>query len=189
MDLAAVLPLGRQHSLLNIINVLMQKLGHLIPVYLPKVLQILLCIAASASAILDRRNQVRSARWFLLASVGHLFADLDVRSDSCGPAALALWRTWGDLAFWGFRTSSTTLTPIASARRRSMPCFRPSSGLRSVLRWIFWLLFHSSKRLRFNLTFFDVQVCRLSKESTYSPTPLLKLIHVWCKNARSVFIF
>lgn len=29
------------------------------------------------------------------------------------------------------------------------------------------------------------QVCRLPTESTYSPTPLLKLIHVWCKNARS----
>lgn len=29
------------------------------------------------------------------------------------------------------------------------------------------------------------QVCRLPSESTYSPTPLLKLIHVWCKNARS----
>lgn len=29
------------------------------------------------------------------------------------------------------------------------------------------------------------QVCRLPTESPYSPTPLLKLIHVWCKNARS----
>nr|XP_046153374.1 small subunit processome component 20 homolog isoform X2 [Oncorhynchus gorbuscha] len=28
------------------------------------------------------------------------------------------------------------------------------------------------------------QVCRLPTESPYSPTPLLKLIHVWSKNAR-----
>lgn len=32
---------------------------------------------------------------------------------------------------------------------------------------------------------FTPQVCRLPTESTYSPTPLLKLIHVWCKNTRS----
>ena len=57
-DLAAVLPLGRQHSLLNIINVVIQKLGHLIHVYLPKVLQILLCVTASVSTILDHREQV-----------------------------------------------------------------------------------------------------------------------------------
>lgn len=31
-----------------------------------------------------------------------------------------------------------------------------------------------------------VQVCRLPTESPYSPTPLLKIIHVWCKNHRSV---
>ncbi|KAF1372518.1 hypothetical protein PFLUV_G00266310 [Perca fluviatilis] len=54
-DVAAVLPLGRQHSLLNIINVLIQKLGHLIHIYLPKVLQILLCVTASVSTLLDNR--------------------------------------------------------------------------------------------------------------------------------------
>lgn len=59
-DLAAVLPLGHQHSLLNIINVVLQNLGHLIHVYLPKVLQILLCITASVSASLERRDQVRN---------------------------------------------------------------------------------------------------------------------------------
>lgn len=57
-DVGAVLPLGRQHSLLNIINVVIQKLGHLIHNYLPKVLQILLCVTASVSAILDKREQV-----------------------------------------------------------------------------------------------------------------------------------
>lgn len=57
-DVSAVLPLGRQHSLLNIINVVIQKLGHLIHIYLPKVLQILLCVTASVSTILDSRDQV-----------------------------------------------------------------------------------------------------------------------------------
>lgn len=57
-DLGAVLPLGRLHSLLNTINVVIQKLGHLIHVYLPKVLQILVCVTASVSTILDQREQV-----------------------------------------------------------------------------------------------------------------------------------
>lgn len=57
-DVGAVLPLGRQHSLLNIINVVIHKLGHLIHIYLPKVLQILLCVTSSVSTILDSRDQV-----------------------------------------------------------------------------------------------------------------------------------
>lgn len=57
-DLGAVLPLGRQHSLLNIINVVIHKLGHLIHMYLPKVLQILLCLNASVSTTLDNRDKV-----------------------------------------------------------------------------------------------------------------------------------
>lgn len=58
MNLSAVLPLGRQHSLLNTIEMLIHKMGHLIHIYLPKVLQILLCITASVSFILDHREQV-----------------------------------------------------------------------------------------------------------------------------------
>lgn len=57
-NLSAVLPVGRQHSLLNTIELLINKLGHLIQIYLPKVLQILLCITASVSFILDHREQV-----------------------------------------------------------------------------------------------------------------------------------
>lgn len=57
-DIGAVLPLGRQHSLLNIITVVIHKLGHLIHIYLPKVLQILLCVTASVSKLLDHRDQV-----------------------------------------------------------------------------------------------------------------------------------
>lgn len=63
-NLAAVLPLGRQHSLLNIIHVVLDKLGHLIQAYLPKVLQILLCVNASVGTILDQRDQVRRIFFF-----------------------------------------------------------------------------------------------------------------------------
>lgn len=58
-NLSAVLPLGRQHSLLNVIDVLIHKLGHLIHIYLPKVLQILLCLTASVSSVLDQREQLK----------------------------------------------------------------------------------------------------------------------------------
>lgn len=58
-NLSAVLPVGRQHGLLNTIEMLIQKMGHLIHIYLPKVLQILLCMTASVSYILDHREQVR----------------------------------------------------------------------------------------------------------------------------------
>lgn len=61
-DPAAVLPLGRQHSLLNVITVVMDKLGHLVHIYLPKVLQILLCVTASVSNLLDQRDQVTKGR-------------------------------------------------------------------------------------------------------------------------------
>ncbi|XP_061106872.1 small subunit processome component 20 homolog isoform X1 [Conger conger] len=59
-DLSAILPLGRQHSLLNLVDVVIQKLGHLIHQYLPKVLQILLCVTASVSTVLDQRDQVKA---------------------------------------------------------------------------------------------------------------------------------
>lgn len=57
-DAGSILPLGRQHSLLNIINVVIHKLGHLIHSYLPKVLQILLCVTATVSTLLDKRDKV-----------------------------------------------------------------------------------------------------------------------------------
>lgn len=68
-NVGAVLPLGRQHSLLNIINVVIHKLGHLIYIYLPKVLQILLCVTASVSTILENRDQVISINNQILHSV------------------------------------------------------------------------------------------------------------------------
>uniref|UniRef100_A0A8C9YSM5 UTP20 small subunit processome component n=1 Tax=Sander lucioperca TaxID=283035 RepID=A0A8C9YSM5_SANLU len=132
-DVAAVLPLGRQHSLLNIINVLIQKLGHLIHIYLPKVLQILLCVTASVSTLLDNnRDQLRAGCISPLKNLRRL-GILRIQD-----------------FFDGFDSYSFS-----------------EDELDAVFQAVIW-----------------PQVCRLPTESPYSPTPLLKLIHVWCKNAR-----
>ncbi|XP_056223520.1 small subunit processome component 20 homolog [Seriola aureovittata] len=131
-DVGAILPLGRQHGLLNIINVVIQKLGHLIHIYLPKVLQILLCVTASVSSVLDSRDQLRAGCISPLKNLRRL-GILRIQD-----------------FFDGFDSYS----------------FSPDE-LDAVFQAVVW-----------------PQVCRLPTESPYSPTPLLKLIHVWCKNAR-----
>ncbi|XP_077399499.1 small subunit processome component 20 homolog [Vanacampus margaritifer] len=131
-DVGAVLPLGRQHSLLNIINVVIQKLGHLIEVHLPKVLQILLCVTASVSAVLEIREQLRPGCISPLKNLRRL----------------------GILRIQDFFENFDTFS------------FSPDQ-LDGVFMAVVW-----------------PQVHRLPTESPYSPTPLLKLIHVWCKHAR-----
>uniref|UniRef100_A0A3B3E1E9 UTP20 small subunit processome component n=1 Tax=Oryzias melastigma TaxID=30732 RepID=A0A3B3E1E9_ORYME len=130
-DPAAVLPLGRQHSLLNILDVVIHKLGHLIHVYLPRVLQVLLCVTASVSAVLDGREQLRPGCISPLKNLRRL-GILKIQD-----------------FFDGFDSYS----------------FSPDE-IDAVFQAVVW-----------------TQVCRLPTESPYSPTPLLKLIHVWCKNA------
>uniref|UniRef100_A0A8C5D0P0 UTP20 small subunit processome component n=1 Tax=Gadus morhua TaxID=8049 RepID=A0A8C5D0P0_GADMO len=129
-DVAAVLPLGRQHSLLNVITVVIDKLGHLIQGHLPQVLQIILSLNASNSAILDQREQPGCI------------------------APLKKLRRLGGLRvldfFEGFESYAFT-----------------SQELDAIFLAGVW-----------------PQVCRLSTESPYSPTPLLKLIHAWSKNPR-----
>uniref|UniRef100_A0A8D0C7S2 UTP20 small subunit processome component n=1 Tax=Scleropages formosus TaxID=113540 RepID=A0A8D0C7S2_SCLFO len=129
-DVSAILPLGRQHSLLNMLDVVIHKLGHLIQHSLPKVLQILLCLTASVSTILERRDQVGSIN------------------------PLKNLRRLGILRiqdfFAGFESYSFS-----------------TEELDAVFQAVVW-----------------PQVCRLPTESPYAPTPLLKLIHVWSKNAR-----
>uniref|UniRef100_A0A3Q2Q9V5 UTP20 small subunit processome component n=1 Tax=Fundulus heteroclitus TaxID=8078 RepID=A0A3Q2Q9V5_FUNHE len=129
-DLAAVLPLGRQHSLLNIIHVVLQKLGHLIHTHLPKVLQILLCVNASVCTVLDQRDQLRAGCVSPLKNLRRL----------------------GILRIQDFFDAFDTYS------------FSPDE-IDAVFQAVVWR-----------------QVCRLPTESPYSPTPLLKLIHVWCKN-------
>ncbi|KAM9293238.1 small subunit processome component 20 homolog isoform 2-T2 [Morus bassanus] len=59
LDLAKVLPLGRQHSLFNGLEVVLKNMGHLIHQYLPEILQILLCMTAVVSCILQQREKVQ----------------------------------------------------------------------------------------------------------------------------------
>ncbi|XP_047917180.2 small subunit processome component 20 homolog [Anser cygnoides] len=59
LDLAKVLPLGRQHSLFNGLEVVLKNMGHLISQYLPEILQIMLCMTAVVSCILHQREKVQ----------------------------------------------------------------------------------------------------------------------------------
>ncbi|KAM5170183.1 small subunit processome component 20 homolog [Mantella aurantiaca] len=59
MDLSKVLPLGRQHALLNSLEVVLKNLGHLISPYLPEMLQILLCMTATVSQILEQKEKIQ----------------------------------------------------------------------------------------------------------------------------------
>lgn len=59
LDLSKVLPLGRQHSLFNGLEVVLKNMGHLIQQYLPEILQILLCMTAVVSCILQQREKVQ----------------------------------------------------------------------------------------------------------------------------------
>uniref|UniRef100_A0A8C3GEN0 UTP20 small subunit processome component n=1 Tax=Cairina moschata TaxID=8855 RepID=A0A8C3GEN0_CAIMO len=59
LDLAKVLPLGRQHSLFNGLEVVLKNMGHLIGQYLPEILQIMLCMTAVISCILQQREKVQ----------------------------------------------------------------------------------------------------------------------------------
>ncbi|KAJ0012510.1 hypothetical protein NQD34_016844 [Periophthalmus magnuspinnatus] len=132
LDVGAVLPLGRVHSLLNVITVVMDKLGHLIHSHLPKILQILLCVTASVSTLLDRREQLRAG----------------------------------------------CINPLKNLRRL---------GVLRILDFFDNFDFYNFTPDELDAVFISVvwpQICRLPTESPYSPTPLLKLIHVWCKNVR-----
>ncbi|XP_040263163.1 small subunit processome component 20 homolog [Bufo bufo] len=59
VDLSKVLPLGRQHSLLNSLEVVLKNLGHLISPFLPEMLQILLCFTASVSRVLEQKEKIQ----------------------------------------------------------------------------------------------------------------------------------
>lgn len=68
LDLSKVLPLGRQHGILNSLEIVLKNISHLISAYLPKILQILLCMTATVSHILDQREKVREIHFTMLSS-------------------------------------------------------------------------------------------------------------------------
>ncbi|VCW66097.1 unnamed protein product [Gulo gulo] len=132
LDLSKVLPLGRQHGILNSLETVLKNISHLISAYLPKILQILLCMTATASHILDQRekiqlrfiNPLKNLRRLGIKMVTDIFLD---------------WESYQ------FRTEE----------------------IDAVFHGAVW-----------------PQIRRLGSESQYSPTPLLKLISVWSRNAR-----
>uniref|UniRef100_A0A670XP62 UTP20 small subunit processome component n=1 Tax=Pseudonaja textilis TaxID=8673 RepID=A0A670XP62_PSETE len=132
LDLSQVLPLGRQHSLFNSLEVVLKNLGHLISQNLPEILQILLCMTATVSHILQQRekiqlrfiNQLKNLRRLGLKLIADFFSDFETYSFS-------------------------------------------GEEIDAVFCAVVW-----------------PQVTRLASESQYSPTPLLKIIHIWSKNPR-----
>ncbi|XP_051784418.1 small subunit processome component 20 homolog isoform X1 [Erpetoichthys calabaricus] len=132
VDLSRVLPLGRQHSLLHSIEIVIQKLGHLISPYLPKILEIILCITGSISVVLDQRDKIQA---------GCISPFKNLRR-------LGILRV--QQFFDGFESYSFT-----------------SEEIDAVFQAVIW-----------------PQIIRLPSESCYSPTPVLKLIHVWSTNSR-----
>ena len=72
LDLSKVLPLGRQHGILNSLEIVLKNISHLISAYLPKILQLLLCMTATVSHILDQREKVSKIHFKLwLSSWAH----------------------------------------------------------------------------------------------------------------------
>ncbi|XP_077628408.1 small subunit processome component 20 homolog isoform X2 [Crocuta crocuta] len=132
LDLSKILPLGRQHGILNSLEIVLKNISHLISAYLPKILQILLCMTATVSHILDQRekiqfrfiNPLKNLRRLGIKMVTDIFLD---------------WESYQ------FRTEE----------------------IDAVFHGAIW-----------------PQIRRLGSESQYSPTPLLKLISIWSRNAR-----
>lgn len=77
-DSFSVLPLGRQHGLLNVIEMILNKLGHLIQSYLPKLLQIILCCTSSVALLLECRDQVSLPEWGIIDSYPFTKSELDL---------------------------------------------------------------------------------------------------------------
>ncbi|KAG8539047.1 hypothetical protein GDO81_021552, partial [Engystomops pustulosus] len=68
LDLSKVLPLGRQHNIYNSLEVALKNLGHLVLSYLPKILQILLCMTASVTQALEQRSKVKQIQSIIFNS-------------------------------------------------------------------------------------------------------------------------
>ncbi|KAG8439453.1 hypothetical protein GDO86_005604 [Hymenochirus boettgeri] len=132
LDLSKVFPLGRHHGLLNSLEVVLKYLGHLISAYLPEMLQILLCMTAAVSSMLDQREKIQV---------------------NC-------------------------INPLKNLRRL---------GLKRIVDFFTDFETYPFSQDEIDAAFNAVvwpQVSRIAAESQYSPSILLKLIHVWSKNSR-----
>ncbi|KAM8974068.1 small subunit processome component 20 homolog isoform 2-T2 [Pelodytes ibericus] len=132
LDLSKILPLGRQHSLFNSLEVVLKNLGHLISPYLPEILQIVLCMTATVSHALQQREKLQ-------------------------------------LRF---------INPLKNLRRL---------GIKRVVEFFTDFETYTFSAEEIDAVFHAViwpQVNRLAAESQYSPSLVLKLIHVWSKETR-----
>ncbi|KYO17523.1 small subunit processome component 20-like protein [Alligator mississippiensis] len=132
LDLSKVLPLGRQHSLFNSLEVVLKNMGHLISQYLSEILQILLCMTATISYSLQQREKIQLRFINPLKNLRRL-----------GIKLIAAF--FSDFETYTFSSEETD----------------------AVFHAVIW-----------------PQISRLASESQYSPTLLLKLIHIWSKNPR-----
>lgn len=58
VNLSKVVPVRKQISMLNTVDIVFKKLGHLLESYLPSLLHIVVCILAQCTVILQRREEV-----------------------------------------------------------------------------------------------------------------------------------
>ncbi|XP_076967884.1 small subunit processome component 20 homolog isoform X2 [Tamandua tetradactyla] len=132
LDLSKVLPLGRQHGVLNSLEVVLKSISHLISAYLPKILQVLLCMTAAVSHALEQRDKIQLRFINPLKNLRRLGIRM----------VTAVFLDWES---YQFRVEEVD----------------------AVFHGVVW-----------------PQISRLGSESQYSPTPLLKLISIWSRNAR-----
>ncbi|ELW71577.1 Small subunit processome component 20 like protein [Tupaia chinensis] len=180
LDLSKVLPLGRQHGVLNSLEIVLKNISHLISAYLPKILQILLCMTATASRILDQREQIqlrfinplKNLRRLGIKMITDIFLDWEsyqFRAEEID--AVFHGAVWPQIQL-------RFINPLKKLRRL---------GIKMITD-----IFLDWESYQFRAEEIDAvfhgavwpQISRLGSESQYSPTPLLKLISVWSRNAR-----
>ncbi|KAK2102440.1 U3 snoRNP protein [Saguinus oedipus] len=180
LDLSKVLPLGRQHGILNSLEIVLKNISHLISTYLPKILQILLCMTATVSHILDQREKMGGECLFdiMFAIVSFIFAP-----DT-------MFFQISELIFLSFTKLDAADENIASRIEAEQNDLR--LGIKMVTD-----IFLDWESYQFRTEEIDAvfhgavwpQISRLGSESQYSPTPLLKLISVWSRNASEALYF
>ncbi|CAH1799075.1 unnamed protein product [Owenia fusiformis] len=74
-NISKVIPLRRQQSVLGTLEVIFNKLGHLLDSYLPSILRIMLGVAADCTRILERRERVNPKAINTLKTLRHLTID------------------------------------------------------------------------------------------------------------------
>ncbi|POI36058.1 hypothetical protein CIB84_000191 [Bambusicola thoracicus] len=194
LDLAKVLPLGRQHSLFNGLEVVLKNMGHLISQYLPEILQILLCMTAVVSCILQQRekvqprliNPLKNLRRLGLKLVVEFFSDHETYSFSVEEIDAVFHAVvWPQLCLELQFVAAEKLEVweeqvVPEDHRHVQEVWLDLCGKREDQ----WGVTSRGGQKKVAGAMYKDRVCRLASESQYSPTFLLKLIYTWSKNPR-----